>query len=287
MARKDVDFSGSASEGSLAAPHVHEVASCTCIRTRALMSKVHEHTIPNDFGPIADVYDELVSWAPYGKWVKHLERRLRRHGLNKEHVVLDAACGTGLSTLPWQNLGYRVVGVDHCEETLQQAQKKIAHKDMDVSFLRRNLLDLRFPPSFGAAVCMHSGLDYILEEDDLRRAFRSLRTALFEGALLAFDKCLDEPDFYKQDCTSRRELSCGEAVFHYRWDRGRRLFEQRCVVTRKLGGKVLSRTEVVYLMRATPLAELVKMVEGEGFRVLEPPRQFKVSDPGMGIFRAV
>ena len=55
----------------------------------------------NDFDAIADVYDELVDWAPYELWVEELEKRLGRWGLGPGDRLLDAACGTGLSTLPW------------------------------------------------------------------------------------------------------------------------------------------------------------------------------------------
>jgi len=248
---------------------------------------VKPNSATNDFAPIADVYDELVSWVPYTKWVRDLEKRLRAHGLRRDHPILDAACGSGLSTLPWVELGYRVVGVDRCPELLKEARKKVARADSKVTFQRQDLLHLRLGPQFGAAVCMHSGLDYILDDEDLMRAFQSLREALVTGGLLAFDKCLDQPEFYQQECTHVRELSCGTAMFHYKWDREHRLFVQRCTVIRKADGREVSRSEVLHLMKATPLDALIGMVERAGFKLLETPRQFGVSDPGMGIFRAL
>ena len=241
----------------------------------------------NDFGLIADVYDELVSWAPYEKWVKDLETRLQTHGLNRGDRILDAACGTGLSTVPWLDLGYRVVGVDHSPEMLRLAREKVEDREEDVSFHRQDLRELNFPRPFDAAVCLHSGLDYILDDEELLKAFRSLRGTLGQDGLFAFDKCLDEPQFYRRNYTRRYSVSGGEAVFRYLWHPERRLFEQRCVVRRRVRGRAPVSTEMVQYLKAVSIAELKDMLERAGFEVLECPRQFSISDPGLGICRAV
>jgi ubiquinone/menaquinone biosynthesis C-methylase UbiE len=240
----------------------------------------------NDFDSIADVYDELVDWAPYERWVRELDERLRRWGLRPGRRLLDAACGTGLSALPWAEAGYRVVGADESRPMLERARRRAEEAGAEIEFVEQDLLRLRFEEPFDAAVCMHSGLDYILEDGDLEEAFRSLRGCLRRGGLLAFDKCLDEPAFYREDYDDARELSCGSAQFHYRWDRSRRLLEQHCTV-RRTGGEAPPRTDVVYHLKAVPAHELIAMVLRAGFVVLEPPRQFTVPDPGMGIFRAI
>ena len=241
----------------------------------------------NDFGPIADIYDELVSWAPYRRWVDDLEERLRGHGLSCGAELLDAACGTGLSTLPWLRKGYSVTAVDRSAEALRQARRKVRGRDYTVRFVRGDLLDLGLDGPFEAAVCMHSGLDYLLDEDDLRRALEGLRRPLQPGSLLSFDKCLHRPGFYRDEVTTRRSLDCGEAVLTHTWDRGRRLMKQECVISRRKDGEEVGRDRVVFYLKAVPLEDLVDMVEDAGFRVLEPPRPFRVHDPGMGIFRAV
>ena len=241
----------------------------------------------NDFDVIADVYDQFVSWAPYGRWVRDLIARLRPYGLQRGQLILDCACGTGLSTIPWAEHGYRLVGTDRSEKMLQQARKKLQGRGLPVTFVRQDVLELALPLTFDVAVCMHSGLDYILDSRDLSRAFRSLRGQLRRGGLLAFDKCLDEPAFYRNSRTDVRTIPAGKAIFEYSWDRERRLFDQRCIVLREGADGSLTRTEVIYHMKAIPLDELIVMVEAAGFETLEAPRQFKVSDPGMGIFRAV
>ncbi len=240
----------------------------------------------NDFGAIADVYDELVDWAPYGLWANKLESTLEEWGLPARAHILDVACGTGLSTLPWLERGYPVVGVDRSPAMLARAAERVRNAGFKAEFRQGDMLDLSPSGDFEAAVCMHSGLDYILDNDDLRRAFRSLRGTLMAGGLLAFDKCLDVPSFYDRDREDRRTLSCGTATFRYHWDRRRKLLVQRCTV-RRTDGSLPARTAVTYHLRATPPDELVEMVEEAGFRTLEAPREFSVTDPGTAVFRAV
>lgn len=240
----------------------------------------------NDFGCIADVYDQLVGWAPYKRWVEHLEGRLRTWGLGPGDAILDSACGTGLSTVPWALRGYEVVGADVSEQMLEVARRRAREAGCSIRFLRQNITDLHPGRLFRVVICMHSGLDYILEPTELRRAFRSVRGCLNPGGLFALDKCLDVPSFYKEDYAEMRQLDCGTAEFHYRWDRGRRLFEQRCVVRRDGGGEP-TLTEVTFHLKATPPERLRTWLRQAGFEELEPVREFTVLDPGMGIFRAV
>ena len=108
----------------------------------------------NDFGLIADVYDELVAWAPYEQWVSGLEERLARHGLRKGCNIIDIACGTGLSTLPWVMRGYAIVGVDCSAEALAMARQKAERLDRSVRFVRQDLFELPAVQRFDLAVCL-------------------------------------------------------------------------------------------------------------------------------------
>jgi SAM-dependent methyltransferase len=241
--------------------------------------------VVNDFGCIADVYDQLVEWAPYEHWTSQLEPRLTKHGLARDACILDAACGTGLSMLPWLERGYRVVGTDASPQMLARCRRRLAGSGHSVELLEQDLLNLDVDGRFDLALCTHSGLDYILDDADLERAFHSLRGCMAEGGLFAFDKCLDEPGFYKEDYSDSRELDGASVQFQYRWDRSRRILEQRCIVYRTKGEP--ARTEAVFHLRAVAPDVLIEMLDRAGFEVLEPPRQFTIRDPGTGIFRAV
>jgi ubiquinone/menaquinone biosynthesis C-methylase UbiE len=241
----------------------------------------------NDFNAIADFYDQLVAWAPYGRWTDDLLKRLRRHGLKTGARLLDLACGTGLSTEPLARAGFVVVGVDRAENMLRRARQRMEGSGLRVSFVRSELSQLDLRETFDAAVCVHSGLDYILDMDELAEVFRRVRGHLRAGGLFAFDKCLDEPGFYRESRTDSRILKDATAILHYSWDSQEKIFEQRCVVMWPDRDGDIQRVEVVHKMRAVSVRELEGMLAEAGFEMLEAPEQFSVPDPGMGIFRAV
>jgi len=241
----------------------------------------------NDFDAIADVYDELVAWAPYERWIARLDSHMRRLGLRSGGWLLDVACGTGLSSVPWARRGYHVIGADVSEPMLEVARRRAAKAGLDLEFVRQAVADLRPERKFDAALCLHSGLDYILETVDLRRAFRAIRRCLKPGGVFAFDKCLDVPSFYNEDYSEERPLSCGAVRFEYRWDSERRLFEQQCTVQRTADSPGPPRTEVTFHLRATPPDELAEMLDEAGFEELKPVGNFTALDPAAGIYRAV
>lgn len=241
----------------------------------------------NDFDPLADVYDQLVSWAPYERWVGELVRRMSDHGLKEGQRVLDVACGTGLSSVPLARRGYDVTGMDCSGAMLAGAGRRAEEAGVELQLHRADLLEMDLGRRFDAAICMHSGLDYILDLQQLQKAFRSVRRHLFEGGLFAFDKCLDEPSFYRQPSSNSRHLADGTAILNYSWERENKIFQQHCVILRQGQSGEVRRTEVVHRMLAVSVERLIEMLGQAGFMMLEPPEEFTLSDPGMGIFRAV
>jgi SAM-dependent methyltransferase len=169
---------------------------------------------------------------------------------------------------------------------LRMARERFAEEGYEVQLLRQSFLELDPGREFDLLLCMHSGLDYVLDEEELAQVFVSFRRCVRPGGLLAFDKCLDEPEFYHEDYGSTRRLSVGKAEFQYHWDHDARRMVQRCTVTRTNGAQK-SRHEFVYHLQATDPEHLEAMVHRAGFVTLEPPEQFCVEDPGAGIYRAV
>ncbi len=240
----------------------------------------------NDFDLIAPFYDELVSWAPYELWINDLLKQLKKAGLPENAKILDAACGSGLSAIPLARKGFDITGVDRSRAMLEFARKKAEAENLQVKFRAKDLVTLDLEEKFDAVICMHSGLDYILDMKDLQTALSNVRECLKPGGLFAFDKCLDEPDFYKKPQRDIKQLSCGQALFDYRWDRKQQMFEQDGHIYYKDSAGNEKTVRMLQRMRAISMPVLLKMVGGEGFETLKKPVQFTLTDPGMGIFKA-
>ena len=115
--------------------------------------------------------------------------------------MLDVACGTGHSMLPWLERGYVVTGVDVSPEMAALARAKLAgHAAVHVA-------DMRALPALGAfdlATCLGDAFNHLLSLDDVEAAVRALAGALIPGGLMVFDLNLlsayrDAPDTIVDD----------------------------------------------------------------------------------------
>ncbi|MEW5921266.1 MAG: class I SAM-dependent methyltransferase [Bacillota bacterium] len=59
--------------------------------------------------------------------------------------IIDLACGTGNSTLPWAQCGYESIGVDIAEEMLNVVREKARARGMTVHFFQQDLRSLHLP----------------------------------------------------------------------------------------------------------------------------------------------
>ena len=72
----------------------------------------------------AEVYDTLMNDVHYGAWADMYARMMTAYGIPRNAKVCECACGTGSLTLPLQQLGYEMMGIDLSQEMLWQAAQK-------------------------------------------------------------------------------------------------------------------------------------------------------------------
>lgn len=146
---------------------------------------------------LAPAYDALTGGYAYDSWIDALERLALSHGLDGRRV-LDVACGTGHSLLPWLERGYDAVGVDVSERMAAVAREKGAEV---------HVADMRALPALGAfdlVTCLGDALNHLLALDDVQTALGEMRRALAPGGLVVFDLNLfvayrDTPDTIVED----------------------------------------------------------------------------------------
>ena len=139
------------------------------------------------YAELAIVYDVMAGDPAietfYGEWRRSLraamaERRVR------PRVLVDLACGTGNSTVPWaRRRSLRVVGVDRSEAMLRVAREKSSA----VRWYRQDLRRLRIPERADVVTCHFDALNHVLRDADLQRVFDNVARVLREGGLFQFD----------------------------------------------------------------------------------------------------
>ena len=132
---------------------------------------------------LAPFYDRFTHDHEYHHWLTRLEGWARAEGFTG-HRVLDVACGTGKSFEPLLSKGYEVWACDLSPAMVQQARRR-AHGRARVS-----VADMRSLPwrcEFDLVTCLDDAVNYLLFEDDLRAALRSMGRALRSAGVLIFD----------------------------------------------------------------------------------------------------
>ena len=145
-----------------------------------------ESLTDSNYDQLALFYDRLMQGIDYAAWVSYIEEIISRHG-GGVGIVADLACGTGNSSFPWADRGYRTYGIDLSAEMLEIARAKAAVRGLGISFLKQDLCRLQLETPVDLAVCFQDGFNYIVEIEDLRRAFQAVYQNLVPRGFFIFD----------------------------------------------------------------------------------------------------
>jgi SAM-dependent methyltransferase len=132
---------------------------------------------------LAPYYDLLTAHHRYEEWTAALEDLARAAGLRGKRL-LDVACGTGKSFMPFLERGYAVTACDISPAMAALAERKAAGR------ARVEIHDMRALPRLGEfdlVCCLDDAVNHLLEEVDLVAALRAMRENLAGGGVLVFD----------------------------------------------------------------------------------------------------
>ncbi|ALX50550.1 class I SAM-dependent DNA methyltransferase [Lentibacillus amyloliquefaciens] len=135
---------------------------------------------------MADYYDFLMRDAPYDKWHDYTEKMIRETGKSVD-TIIDLGCGTGQITTKLAQSGYQMIGVDYSSDMLSFAEQRAGKEKLPIQWLQQDLLTLSGIENQDMAISYCDVLNYITEEDDLRKVFNNIAAALKPGGLFIFD----------------------------------------------------------------------------------------------------
>jgi SAM-dependent methyltransferase len=105
---------------------------------------------------------------------------------NRARSVLDCACGTGRHLALLHSLGFEVVGSDISPSMLACARENLRKAEINIPLHQADYRELpsHFQHPFDAVVCLSSSILHMPNDDQVVRAFRSIRSVLRDGGLL-------------------------------------------------------------------------------------------------------
>lgn len=120
--------------------------------------------------------------TPYLFWADYIQAHIPAGGL-----VADLACGTGSMTLLLKQRGYDMIGIDRSADMLSIASEKAANENLNILFLKQDILNMDLYGSVDAMVSVCDGFNYFLTEEHLRAAFKRCSLFLNPGGVFIFD----------------------------------------------------------------------------------------------------
>jgi SAM-dependent methyltransferase len=139
-------------------------------------------TTSDEYDAFAPYYDDFTGGSDYEAWTGHVLALARELGL-RGTALLDLACGTGKSFVPFLTHGFQVTGCDISGEMLAHA----ARKAPGVRLVRADLRELGCIGRFDLVTCFDDSLNYLLDESELSRAMRGIATNLSPTGIALFD----------------------------------------------------------------------------------------------------
>jgi SAM-dependent methyltransferase len=139
-------------------------------------------TMSEEYDAFAPYYDAFTAGSDYEAWTRHVLELARQLGLCGTSL-LDLACGTGKSFLPFLKRGFDVTGCDISGEMLAQA----ARKAPGVRLVHADLRELGTMGRFDLVTCFDDSLNYLLGESDLAQALKGIAANLSPAGIALFD----------------------------------------------------------------------------------------------------
>lgn len=131
----------------------------------------------------ARAYDAIMYDVPYSGWADFVERWWAVSP-PRTRSLLDLACGTGNSTLPWLERGWEAVGVDTSLAMLAVAGPKIAGR---AQLVHADATTLDLGRQFGLVWCVFDSINYLLDPADARRLIERAALHTEPGGVVAVD----------------------------------------------------------------------------------------------------
>ncbi len=126
-------------------------------------------------------------YTQYSLWHAEALPRILKKFHAKPRNLLDVACGEGSFAIAVAKRHYVVTGLDQSADMLIIAREKARKQRVRASFVNGDMRSMPFEEEFDLVTCWYDSLNYLLKQEDLRKAFEGVAKALRPSGVFIFD----------------------------------------------------------------------------------------------------
>ncbi len=227
-----------------------------------------------EFGPVAEVYDELMSSVPYRMWVGYYLLLLST--LNaKPKKILDVCCGTGKMARMLSKEGFQVDGFDLSAPMIEIAQQRAIDEQVDGAFVVADAAHFNLDQQYESAYSFFDSLNYITDPEKLQLAFHRVSQHIQPGGTFIFD--MNTAYAFEQKMFDQKKLS-PRAKVRYDW-KGNWNPETRLIHVNMTFWAGDREFKEVHVQRAYDLWEVREMLNRAGFDTVDVYHAYTLDPP--------
>jgi SAM-dependent methyltransferase len=200
--------------------------------------------------------------------------------------ILDLCCGTGTAAILWVEKGYKVAALDQSKDMLVYAIKKARKKRARISFYRGKLDDFHIRKTgkkelrqFDLITCFFDSINYLLDEEKLKKCFYLVNAHLRPGGYFIFDMNTHHghKSGWGNNCHVKRD-SRHFLAMQAKFDKESGQAELLAALFTKKG-KSWELSEEIHRQRAYPNSRLESLLRRSGFNPIKIYRCLKFNKP--------
>lgn len=214
------------------------------------------------YSALALIYDRLLGDSFFPLLRRDFDWLTQMHPMSLDSVA-DVACGTGTFVKYLCGRGIpQVIGVDRSPEMLEIALRK--NRRNHSRFFCQDFLNLQLPKPVSLITCNFDSLNYLLNPDQLFKAFQKFQANLKPGGHVIFDMITRNQPWYGQaPMVERRQLGILKFFRSMHLNRKTGLQHSRVIITSPT--KNISET---HIQRIYPMRLVLRLLCKAGFRLL-------------------
>lgn len=238
--------------------------------------EVHQNS--SIYEGFAASYDIFMDNIPYDLWAEYLDGLLKSYGVS-EGLLLELACGTGNMTSRMAEKGYDMIGIDISEEMLEIARDKCSSQ---VLLLLQDMREMELYGTVAAMYCVCDGMNYLLEEKDLKEVFRKANNYLDPGGIFVFDM---KTKYFYQEILGNQMIAENREEASFLWENEYHeegsLNEYLLTVYQLVDEKndLFSRCDEIHYQKAYDIQEVKRLIEEAGMEFVNVYDAFTMSPP--------